>query len=277
MRGHHRRHHERHRIASARSGCPRQCRHRDRERHDHASCGQRGHCRDRRRRHAEQPHRTAGQACHVADPIATIGGRRHRSPGRPPPAPRPKPHASPRRSIAARRRVVGDARRRRRRAGHPDSLASEPLPGPTSRSRSRRGNGATMIGCSGAVRSACRRGHCSMCCHRRRRWESAACRTATPARRPSSRSKRSTCRPSPACRDARRPSRPIAQALVGVMGVTLGQYGTVAVDPSRLDPARRCDRHPSRPVRRVPHVPRSRRASAATPGRSPGTSRDRSA
>jgi hypothetical protein len=30
---------------------------------------------------------------------------------------------------------------------------------------------------------------------------------------------------------------PIAQALVGVMGVTLGQYGAVAVDPSRLDPA----------------------------------------
>lgn len=29
---------------------------------------------------------------------------------------------------------------------------------------------------------------------------------------------------------------PIAQALVGVPGVTLGQYGTVAVDPARLDP-----------------------------------------
>jgi hypothetical protein len=29
----------------------------------------------------------------------------------------------------------------------------------------------------------------------------------------------------------------IAQALVGVAGVTLGQYGTVAVDPTRLDPA----------------------------------------
>jgi hypothetical protein len=29
---------------------------------------------------------------------------------------------------------------------------------------------------------------------------------------------------------------PIAQALVGVAGVTLGQYGTVAVDASRLDP-----------------------------------------
>ena len=28
---------------------------------------------------------------------------------------------------------------------------------------------------------------------------------------------------------------PIAQALVGITGVTLGQYGTVAVDPSRLD------------------------------------------
>ena len=29
----------------------------------------------------------------------------------------------------------------------------------------------------------------------------------------------------------------IAQALVGTVGVTLGQYGTVAVDPTRLDPA----------------------------------------
>jgi hypothetical protein len=29
---------------------------------------------------------------------------------------------------------------------------------------------------------------------------------------------------------------PIAQALVGVPGVTLGQYGTVAIDPARLDP-----------------------------------------
>jgi hypothetical protein len=31
---------------------------------------------------------------------------------------------------------------------------------------------------------------------------------------------------------------PVAQALVGVTGVTLGQYGTVAVDPGQLDPDR---------------------------------------
>ena len=30
---------------------------------------------------------------------------------------------------------------------------------------------------------------------------------------------------------------PVAQALVGVCGVTLGQYGTVAIDVARLDPA----------------------------------------
>jgi hypothetical protein len=29
---------------------------------------------------------------------------------------------------------------------------------------------------------------------------------------------------------------PVAQALVGVVGVTLGQYGTVAIDVARLDP-----------------------------------------
>ena len=29
---------------------------------------------------------------------------------------------------------------------------------------------------------------------------------------------------------------PIAQALIGVCGVTLGQYGTVAIDVGRLDP-----------------------------------------
>ena len=58
----------------------------------------------------------------------------------------------------------------------------------------------------------------------------------------------------------------IAQALVGIGGVTLGQYGSIAVDIEHLDPdAPVADRPRPRRVRRVAGVPRDRRG-APVPG-----------
>ena len=106
---------------------------------------------------------------------------------------------------------------------------------------------------------------------------SAACRTA-----------RSTTPPPSPCASTTLPAIPtlprrspaegmIAQAVVGIAGVTLGQYGSIAVD---VDAARsgRAGAHRSRQrrLRRAAHVPRHRRRPRPAAGRSSGSSSGRS-
>ena len=272
---------------------------RDRQRHDDPCRRQADDGRDRHRRHTDHPDRATDDAGDVVDCVGSVGRRRidrrqpcqHDADPRDPQQPR---HQS-RQSVDAGRSGTGDSL--------PDA-ADVPVDGavvcrPRSRPRSRRAGrrSVTMIGWwdpmsdpeveTPASKPAPRR-------VARREWrpdvtwcdrpppsESAACRTATPVRRPSSCSQAYDIPTMPSLPRRSPAESPIAQALIGrvrrdARSVRHGGDRRRAARPVGAG----VDRPRPRPLHRVPHVPRGCRPSVVTPapwhGTSPGRSRSAS-
>ncbi|MEZ5249255.1 MAG: hypothetical protein R2713_08605 [Ilumatobacteraceae bacterium] len=62
----------------------------------------------------------------------------------------------------------------------------------------------------------------------------------------------------------------IVQAMLGIEGVTVGQYGAISVDVPGRSVGRRHHRRAPRRACRVPAVPRTRRRTPGTPQKQPG-------